>query len=69
MVTENKKAGHVPGKWNEGVGEHVRTRSRPSLGFTLGLVKLRSLEDPQRTKKTYFFCRTGFPEMKIRSSR
>jgi hypothetical protein len=33
------KAGHVPGKWNEGVGEHVRTRSRP--GF--GPVKLRSL--------------------------
>src|SRR5215211_43084 len=27
-----KKPGTSPGRWNEGVGEHVRTRSRPGFG-------------------------------------
>jgi hypothetical protein len=28
-MSGHKKAGAIPGSWNEGVGEHVRTRSRP----------------------------------------
>jgi len=58
-ILENQSAGIVSsGTGNEGVGEHVRTR------FHLGLrspVKLRT-QDPHRTKKTCFFCRTGFRE-------
>jgi len=52
-----KKPGMSPGSWNEGVGEHVRTR------FHLGLKiagEIAELRDPHRTKKTYFFCRTVF---------
>ena len=45
------------GSGNEGVGEHVRTRFHLGPG---GPVKLRSSRDPHRTKKTSFFCRTGF---------
>jgi hypothetical protein len=42
---------------NEGVGEHVRTR------FHFGREAAREIAepedpDPQRTKKTRFFCRT-----------
>jgi len=56
---EMKKPGTSPGsRWNEGVGEHVRTRSRP--GFGPG--EIAEPLDPQRTKKTCFFCRTGFRE-------
>jgi hypothetical protein len=47
--------GGVPG--NEGVGEHGRTR------FHLGLEsagEIADRRDPHRTKKTCFFCRTGF---------
>jgi hypothetical protein len=45
--------------WNEGVGEHVRTRfhNRPSGNQAVGPVKLRTTCDPHRTKKTSFFCR------------
>jgi hypothetical protein len=45
------------GSGNEGVGEHVRTRFHCGPG---GPVKLRRSRDPHRTKKTSFFCRTGF---------
>src|SRR5262245_41353014 len=45
------------GCWNEGVGEHVRTRFHPG---TLGPVEIAEIDrDPHRTKKTCFFCRTG----------
>ena len=44
----------VPG--NEGVGEHVRTKSRSG---SRSPVKLR-IVDPHRTKKTCFFCRIVF---------
>jgi hypothetical protein len=55
---------------NEGVGEHVRTRShRPELRP----VKLRTSNDPHRTKKACFFCQTGFWKrerfFEVRSSR
>jgi hypothetical protein len=49
--------GECSGSGNEGVGEHVRTRFHFGSG---GPVKLRSSRDPHRTKKTSFFCRTGF---------
>jgi hypothetical protein len=54
------------GTGNEGVGEHVRTR------FHLGLKiagEIAELRDPHRTKKTDFFCRTGFRTLRSRSSR
>ena len=59
------------GYWNEGVGEHVRTRFHPG---TLGPVEIAEHDrDPHRTKKTCFFCRTGSrkgrPLSKRRSSR
>jgi hypothetical protein len=54
----NQRAGrHSGGTGNEGVGEHVRTR------FHLGRKiagEIAELRDPHRTKKTDFFCRTGF---------
>ena len=49
------------GSENEGVGEHVRTRFH--LGDRLP-VKLRT-SDPHRTKKTCFFCRTGFRKSEL----
>jgi len=42
--------------WNKGVGEHVRTRFHSGKERR---VKLRT-RDPHRSKKTCFFCRTGF---------
>src|SRR4051812_49258382 len=48
--------GAVPG--NEGVGEHVRTRFHLRTSRPGEIAKLR--RDPHRTKKTRFFCRTGF---------
>jgi hypothetical protein len=56
---------------NEGVGEHVRTRFHQ--GKKAG-VKLRTPEipDPHRSKKTCFFCGTGFEgasASKVRSCR
>jgi hypothetical protein len=46
---------------NEGVGEHVRTRFHFEREGPRALepVKLRNW-NPHRTKKTCFFCRTGF---------
>jgi hypothetical protein len=45
--------------WNEGVGEHVRTKIPPDRRSP---VKLRTSSDPHRTKKTCFFCQIGFPK-------
>ena len=43
---------------NEGVGEHVRTRShRPNVAG-----EIADSSSPHRTKKTCFFCRTGFDQ-------
>ena len=43
-----KKAGAIPGSWNEGVGEHVRTRSRPMADEALGETAERR---PLRTER------------------
>jgi hypothetical protein len=60
---ENRKrqASSLPAG-NEGVGEHVRTSFH--LGF-ISPVKLRIPGDPHRTKKTCFFCRTGFRKSEL----
>jgi hypothetical protein len=62
------KAGHVPGKWNEGVGEHVRTRFQS--GF--GPVKLRS-KDSAPNEENLFLLPDRFSKertlLKERSSR
>ena len=50
---------NVPG--NEGVGEHVRTRFQP--GFGPGEIAEQRI--PHRTKKTCFFCRTGFGKSEL----
>ncbi len=55
--TRNRQTPNARAFRNEGVGEHVRTRFHVEPE---GPVKLRSSEDPHRTKKTSFFCRTGF---------
>ena len=49
------------GTVNEGVGEHVRTRFH--LG--LGAGEIADPRDPHRTKKTCFFCRTGFRKSEL----
>jgi len=53
----------VPGAacsgWNEGVGEHVRTKIPPARRSR---VELRISSDPHRSKKTCFFCQIGFPK-------
>ena len=67
MSCGNKKAGAIPGSWNEGVGEHVRTRSRPVAARPW--VKPRNASAPHRTKKDRFFCRTDLRRSKIRSGR
>jgi len=54
-MSGHKKAGAIPGSWNEGVGEHVRTRSQPAAVRLW--VKLRNLDRSARTKKNRFFCR------------
>jgi hypothetical protein len=46
---------------NEGVGEHVRTRFHVRL-WTLSEI---ADQDPHRTKKTCFFCRTGFTKSEL----
>jgi len=57
MMPGNKKAGAIPGGLNEGVGEHVRTRSQPFGHRASGETAERNTV-PHRTKKDRFFCRT-----------
>jgi hypothetical protein len=64
------RAGHQPivlgrkfrepdvARLNEGVGEHVRTKISPRLSSEDEIADRTA--DPQRTKKTCFFCCTGF---------
>jgi hypothetical protein len=65
-VMGNENAGHVPGWWNEGVGEHVRTRFRPGLGPG-------EIAEPVgiRNERRKLVSSAGpvFEKLKIRSSR
>jgi hypothetical protein len=59
IIRAGREQGRPSG--NEGVGEHVRTRFH--LGKDAG--EIADLWDPHRTKKTCFFCRTGFRKSEL----
>jgi len=49
-MSGHEKAGAIPGGWNEGVGEHVRTRSQPLGREALGETAERERPAPNEER-------------------